>query len=267
MHKRLVSVMVVTVLLTAGLAATGCPPLGRILEITGSTTVRPASEKLAEAFMEKHPDVTIHVSCGGSSEGIRLVAEGIADIGNSSRELTAEEREAWPELIAHHIAGDTLVVVVHPDNKVTNLTIEQIRAIYSREITCWAQLGGDPGAIAVISREEGSGTRAVFEEAVMGDNRIAWGAKFLMSNDAVRTAVQGTPLAIGYISSSYLTAEVRALDINGWAWTAAAYPLPIRRLYKVTMGEPAGLVKEFLDFVLSSEGQKIVEQAGFLPVR
>ncbi|MFW0859489.1 MAG: phosphate ABC transporter substrate-binding protein [Dehalococcoidia bacterium] len=266
MHKRLVSVMMVVVLLTAGLAATGCPLPGRILDITGSTTVMPASKELAEAFMEKHPDVTIHVSGGGSSDGVRLVTERIADIGNSSRELKAEEKDAWPELITHHIAGDTIAVVVHPDNKVTNLTIEQIRDIYAREITCWAQAGGDPGAIAVISREEGSGTRAVFEEVVMGDKRILPGANFLMSNDAVRTAVQGTPLAIGYISSPYLIPEVKALDINGWAWTAADYPLPIRRLYKLTMGEPAGLVKEFLDFVLSPEGQKVVEQAGFLPV-
>jgi len=272
MHKKLISVITVMVLLTAGLTvAVGCPRPVETLSIVGSTAVQPISERLAKAFMEKHPGVVIHVAGGGSTVGITSVAEGIADIGNTSRELRPCEKEKWPELITHLLCRDGIVVIVHPTNKVTNLTTEQIRDIFAGEITCWYEVGGAPGAIAVVSREEGSGTRAVFEDLVMEDREITRHAILHISTGALRTAVAMTPLGIGYITYPHLDPTVRALGIDGVEPTwenlvAGTYPL-VRPLYKTTMGEPAGLVRDFLDFALSPEGQKIVEQEGFIPIR
>ena len=271
MHKKLISAITVAVLLAAGLMATGCPPPGETISISGSTSIQPASERLARVFMEEHPGVTVYVAGGGSSHGVTAVGEGIVDIGNCSRELRADEKEEWPELIPHLIARDAVVVVVHPDNKVANLTTEQIRDIYAGEITDWAQVGGEPGAITLISREEGSGTRDVFEDEIMGDKEITLGAIFHISAGAVRTAVAGDPLGIGYISYPYLDPSVKAIAVDGVAPTlenlkAGEYPV-VRPLFKVTSGEPTGLVKDFLDFTLSPEGQKIIEQEGFIPVR
>ncbi|HIE17222.1 MAG TPA: phosphate ABC transporter substrate-binding protein [Dehalococcoidia bacterium] len=263
--------MMVAVLLTAGLTVGCAPEAGGTINIAGSTSVQPVSEKLAKAYMERHPEVTINVAGGGSSVGVKSVADGTADIGNCSRELKASEKEKWPELIPHVIARDAIVVVVHPTNKVANLTTEQIRGIYAGEITDWAQVGGDPGAIAVISREEGSGTRKVFEKLIMGDKKITLGAIFHISAGMVRTAVAEMPLGIGYISYPYLDPSTKAVAIDGVAPTlenlkAGNFPL-VRPLFKLTKGEPAGLVKDFLDFCLSPEGQKIVEDEGFIPVR
>jgi len=269
MPKKLIPVIMVAVLLTTGLTAAGCPPPG--INIAGSASVQPVSERLAKAYMEKHPGVTIHVGGGGSSLGIKTVADGIIDIGNSSRELMASEIENWPELITHLLCRDGIMVIVHPNQKVANLTTEQIRGIYAGEITDWAQVGGAPGAIAVISREAGSGTRAVFEKMIMGEKKITLGAIFHLSAGMVRTAVAETPLGIGYISYPYLDPSTKALAIDGVAPTmenlkAGTYPL-VRPLYKLTMGEPTGLVKDFLDFALSPEGQEIVEQEGFIPIK
>ena len=269
MRKKLISVITVAVLVTAGLPV-GCAP-DTTIDIAGSTSVQPISEKLAKAYMEKHPGVTVHVAGGGSSVGVRSVALGMVDIGNCSRELKASEKVKSPELRAHVIARDAIVVVVHPDNKVTNLTTEQIRGIYAGEITCWAQVGGDPGDITVISREAGSGTRIVFERVIMDGKLITPGAIFHISAGMVRTAVAETPLGIGYISYPYLDPTIKALAIDDVAPTmenfkAGTYPM-LRPLYKVTRGEPTGLVKDFLDFVLSPEGQRIVEQKGFIPVK
>lgn len=260
----------VAVLLTAGFTVTGCAP-GDTITIAGSSAVQPISEKLAKAYMEKHPGVTIHVAGGGSTVGVKSVAEGIVDIGNSSRELKANEKEKWPELMTHLLCQDGLVVIVHPTNKVANLTTEQIRDIFAGEITSWSQVGGDPGAITVISREAGSGTRAVFEKLVMGDKEITLRAIFQISSGMTRTVVAQTPLSITYSSLPYVDPSVRLVMVDGVEATmenikAGTYPL-VRPLYKLTMGEPTGLVKDFLDFCLSPEGQKIVEQEGFIPVR
>lgn len=268
MHKKLIGMMVV-VLLTAGLTM-GCPPPRETISIAGSASIHPGSEGLARAFMEKHPEVTIHVSGGGSSIGVKTAADGTADIGNVSRELTPSEKEEHPELIAHLFARDALVVVVHPTNKVANLTTEQIRGIFAGEITDWAEVGGNPAAIAVISREEGSGARKTFEDMVMDDTPITLGAIFQLSAGMVRTAVAHTPLGIGYISTPYLDPSTKAVAVDGVEPTrenleTGKYPL-VRPLFKVTRGEPTGWVRKFLDFVLSPEGQKVVEQYGFMPL-
>lgn len=254
-----------TVLILAGLIFGGCgQKLSGTITEAGSTTVQPVAEKLAAAFKRKHPDVTITIQGGGSSVGIKATADGTVDIGAASRDLKPDE----PKLVKHLLARDGIAIIVHPSNPVTALTKEQVIKIFSGEITNWNQVGGNNSAITVISREEGSGTRTAFEEMVMGKTLITPKAILQPSNGAVRTAVSATPLSIGYISLGYVDKTVKALEIDGVAPTAenckaGTYPI-VRPLYFLTKEQPTGLVKDFIDFCLGPEGQKIVEQEGYL---
>lgn len=231
----------------------------------GSTTVQPLAEKLAEAYKAKNPDVAITIQGGGSSVGIKSCNDGTVDIGAASRELKASE----PNLMKHLIARDGIAIVTHPSNPVTGLTKEQVRGIFSGNITKWSQVGGQNKEIHVIAREEGSGTRAAFEEMIMGDALVKASTILLPSSGAIRTAVSSNPQAIGFISFGYIDTSVKALSINGVAATAhnasaGTYPL-VRPLYFLTKTQPTGLVKEFIDFCLGTEGQSIVAEEGYIP--
>ena len=242
--------------------------------IRGSTTVLPIAQRAAEAYMEKHPDVDIRVSGGGSSVGVQSVGEGIADIGMASRELKDEEKSRYPDLKPVVIAKDGIAIIVHPDNPVTSLTLEQIRGIYNGTYTNWKEVGGPDEEIVVVNRDSASGTREFFWKHVMHKEDFVATALEKNSNGAVKQTVSQTPNAIGYVGLGYLDGSVKALKIkkdgeeieptvenvlNG------KYPIA-RSLYMITNGEPEGLVKDFIDFVLSEEGQKIVEEEGFVPI-
>jgi phosphate transport system substrate-binding protein len=233
----------------------------------GSTTVQPLAEKMAAAFETKNPGVTITIQGGGSSVGVKSAADGTVDIGAASRELKPDE----PKLVKHLLARDGIAVVVHPGNPVTGLTKDQIIKIFAGEITDWSEVGGNSGTITVISREEGSGTRAAFEEMVLGEALITDRAILQPSNGALRTAVSTTPLAIGFLSLGYVDSTVKALDVNGVAPTqenceSGMYPI-VRPLCFLTKEQPTGLVKAFIDFCTSSEGQEIVQEEGYLSIR
>ncbi|MFA5309793.1 MAG: phosphate ABC transporter substrate-binding protein [Dehalococcoidales bacterium] len=248
------------------LGAGGCQKtrlIGTINE-AGSTTVQPVAEKLAQEFMNRNPDVNIIIQGGGSSEGIRKAAEGSVDLGAASRNIKAEE----PELITHLIGHDGIAVIVHPNNPVNGLTREQVIKIFSGEIKNWRELGGSDSEITIVSREGGSGTRACFEEMVMGESQITDKALFEPSNGAVRAQVSTTPSAIGYLSLGYIDNTTKALSIDGVACTVAnckshLYPI-VRPLYFLTKDAPEGIVKAFIEFSLSGDGQKIVVNEGYL---
>jgi len=241
---------------------------GTITE-AGSTTVQPLAEKLAEAFKVQFPKVTITIQGGGSSTGVKSAVNGTVDIGAASRELKASEEGQG--LVTHLLCRDGIAIVVHPSNTaVTGLTTAQVKDIYAGNINNWQDVSGASASIEVIAREEGSGTRAAFEELVMDDVPITASATLLPSNGNVRTAVSGDPNAIGFLSFGYLNDSVVALDIDGVAGTeqnaaAGTYPI-VRPLYFLTKGEPTGVVKAFIDFAKSSEGQAIAEAEGYIPV-
>jgi phosphate transport system substrate-binding protein len=231
----------------------------------GSTTVQPLAEKLANAFKAENPDVNIVIQGGGTAVGIKSVNDGTVDIGAASRELKAGE----PDLIKFLLARDGIAIIVHPLNSITGLTKKQIRDIYAGNITNWSQVGGKNKEIHVIAREEGSGTRTAFEEMVMGEALVKISAILLPSNGAIRTAVSSNPQAIGFVSFGYIGSSVKALAIDGIAATATnakngSYAI-VRPLYFLTKEQPTGLVKEFIDFCLSPEGQSIVAEDGYIP--
>jgi phosphate transport system substrate-binding protein len=240
-------------------------PSGTITS-AGSTTVQPVSEKLANAFKSVYPKINVVIQGGGSSVGVKSAAEGTVDIGAVSRELKAEEKTL---VVEHVLAKDGIAIVAHPTQTVSNLTKDQVKDIFSGKITNWSEIGGANKSIHVVAREEGSGTRAAFEEMVMGKDLIVATAILQPSNGAIRTTVAGDPDAIGFLSFGYIDSSVKSLSVNGVAGTVAnakngTYPI-VRPLLFVTKGQPAGLVKEFLNYCLSSEGQKIVAK-DYIPV-
>jgi phosphate transport system substrate-binding protein len=245
---------------------------GGHISLAGSTTVQPLAEKLAEEFTAMYPDVEIDVQGGGSSVGVKSAGQDTADIGMASREIKGSELEEFPSLVIYTIAKDGIAVVAHPDVAVDGLTMDEVRSIFAGEITNWQDVGGPDADIVVVAREEGSGTRAAFEEMVMGDEGPPIAAEAILqpSNGAVRTTVSTTPDSIGFLSFGYLDASVKALAVDGVEATvenalSGAYSV-VRPLNMLTNGEPTGVVKAFLDFIMSPEGQAIVAE-DYLPVR
>ncbi|MDD4503689.1 MAG: phosphate ABC transporter substrate-binding protein [Clostridiaceae bacterium] len=244
------------------------------ITVNGSTSVQPLAEELAKAYKEKTPKAAIDVQGGGSGVGIKSAIDGVVDIGMSSRDLKTEEKS----LKEFKIAVDGIAVIVNPANGVTNLTMEQIMKIYTGEITDWKDVGGKEGKITVVTREEGSGTRGAFIELAKievkeGDSKVdktVASAITQGSTGAVMTTVAGDPNAIGYASfgSAKDKTDVKLISVDGKACTeeniyAGEYKIS-RPFLMLTNAEPTGLAKDFLDFILSKEGQTVVEKHGYL---
>ncbi len=233
--------------------------------VAGSTSVQPYAEVLAEEYMIINPGTEIDIQGGGSSAGITAATNGTSDIGMSSRELKDKEKS----LNSIEIAKDGLVVIVNPKNPINDLTLDQIRDIYSSSITEWNKLGGTDSKIHVITREEGSGTRSAFEELLMGESEITPKAIVQDSNGSVRLLVADDPNAIGFISMGIVDETVKALSLDGVTATResiqdGSYTLSRPFLF-VTLDEPTGQTKHFIDFVLSDEGQKLLSHEGLVP--
>lgn len=197
----IVSVLLVAAL-TAACTATSTPsaPVSEptaenaTVSVSGSTTVQPLAEKLAEAYMAENNSVRIDVQGGGSSVGVKAAGEGTSNIGMASREIKESELTEFPNLEIFVIARDGIAIVAHPDVNVSDLTVEQVRDIFSGKVTNWKDLGGDDQNIIVVSREEGSGTRGAFEEMVMGEDALIAATAILQpSNGSIRTTVSTTP--------------------------------------------------------------------------
>lgn len=268
--KGFIIFMVSVALSLAGCAGQGGPVDGDLsgsITIAGSTSVAPIADVLAEEFMALYRNVQIHVQSSGSSAGILAAQEKTADIGMSSRELKPEEKNIH-EIV---IAMDGIVMIVNNSNTASDLTIAQVRKIYTGDIKNWNEVGGKNVPIVVVTRETGSGTRGAFEEIVMNKQEISAGAIVQNSTGAVKTAVQNDPNAIGYISLAALDSHVKDIAIEG---VRGSIPTIQDGSYKIarpflflTNQVPEGLVKAFIDYVLSEEGQVLAEEEGLVPVR
>lgn len=244
------------------------------ITINGSTSVQPLAEELASAYKAKNPNATIDIQSGGSGVGIKSAMDGVVDIGMSSRELKTEEKS----LKEFRIATDGIAVILNPENPVNDLTVEQLRQIYSGEITNWKDVGGKDANMTVVTREEGSGTRGAFIELTglevkEGDNKVdktLASAITQGSTGAVMTTVAGDSNAIGFASygSAKDNTQIKLISIDGAACSedniyAGTYKIS-RPFLMLTKEEPTGLAKDFLDFILSAEGQNIVEENSYL---
>lgn len=242
---------------------------GTILMV-GSTSMEKLANALAESFMAEYPGVTVNAEFVGSSAGVEAVNNGTADIGNSSRNLKDEEKEAGA--VENIVAIDGIAVCVDPANTVTGLTRQQLTDIYSGTITNWSEVGGSDGPIIVVGREAGSGTRGAFEEILGVEDSCAY-ANELDSTGAVMAKVASTPGAIGYVSLDAVDDSVTALALEGVEPTvenikAGDYFLsrPFVMATKGEIGAQSDLVQAWFDYVLGEEGQSVAQTVGLIPV-
>lgn len=243
------------------------------IKVSGSTTVLPIAQKAAEELMKTDLNADIQVTGGGSGVGVQQIGDRIVDIGMSSREVTAAEMARYPGFVVTPIAYDGMAIILNSANPVSSITLEKVRDIYAGNLTNWKDLGGQDAKIVVIGRDSTSGTRSFFTEKIMGKVNYTKGQQELNSNGAIQQAVSQTPGAIGYVGLGYLDG-VKALpvDVNGTLQAATVdgvkkgtYPLS-RPLYLITNGKPTGLAKEFIDYIIGPDGQKIVESIDYVPL-
>lgn len=241
------------------------------ITLAGSTSMEKFSNALAEAMMEKYPDITVQAEFTGSSAGIESVLSGQCDIGNSSRNLKDEEKEKGA--VENIVAIDGIAVVTNPSNTVKDLTRDQLVSIYDGSVTNWKDLGGADQPVVVVGREAGSGTRGAFEEILKLEDACKY-ANELESTGAVMAKVASTPGSIGYVSLDVVDQTVSTLTLNGVEANednikAGTYFLS-RPFVMVTKGDISGqsdLVKALFDYIHSKDGQDLVESVGLITTR
>lgn len=272
MKKIFSTLMAVSIMLTAS---------SQKIIIKGSDTVLPLAQKEAETFMKKNAGQSITVIGGGSGVGIAALNDGSTDIAMSSRKLKMDERlkmqdagRAFKELI---IAYDALTVVVNPANKVSKLTREQLEGIFTGKIKNWKEVGGDDMVIVVYARESSSGTYEFFREQVMNRKNYASSVLSMPATGAIVQSVSQTKGAIGYIGIAYDAKSLKNIAISydkGKTYVDAtvanaknkSYPI-VRPLYFYYINSVEKKVKPLVDYILSAEGQKVVEQVGYITLK
>jgi phosphate transport system substrate-binding protein len=262
----------------------------KVIRVEGSDTMVNIAQAWAEQYQRRHPEISVQVLGGGSGVGIASLIDGNCDLANTSRKMKKEEIEAAQK---HHgseprefvVGYDALAIYVHPKNPLDSISVEELAQIYGEDgsMTRWPQLGVDPKVLGFekiirINRQSGSGTYAYFREAVLGKGKdLGLGSVDANGSKDAVSLISHTPAAIGYSGMGYATPSVKTLRVSrrrgepGAAPTienaqAGKYPIT-RPLQIYTIGEPTGYIKEYLDWILSPEGQKVVLALGYVPVK
>ena len=257
------------------------------IENKGSDTIVNLALAWAEKYQSEHADVRISVTGGGSGTGIAALINGTVDIANASRKIKQEEideaKSKGIDPLEHIIARDAIAVIVNPENPISQLTLKQISDMYSGRINNWSEVGGEDRPIVRLSRETNSGTHVYFLETVLrlGNKEdktlFSMDTLLLPSSEGIIAEVRQNPNAIGYDGLGYVPKDLKMIAIA--KEEGGAYILPsietvndksyaiARDLYMYTDGEPTGLVKEYLDWILSAEAQEIVAKLGFVPIK
>ena len=255
------------------------------IENKGSDTIVNLALAWAERYQAEHPEIRISVTGGGSGTGIASLINGTVDLANASRKIKEEEiaeaQSNGVEPMEHIVARDAIAVIVNPENPVSQLTLKQISDIYSGKIINWSEVGGEDRPIVRLSRETNSGTHVYFLETVLrlgnSEDKTLFSTDTLLlpSSEGIIAEVRQNPNAIGYDGLGYVPKDLKMIAIaeeEGGAYVLPSIPTvndktyPIARdLYMYTDGEPAGIVKEYLDWILAAEAQEIVAELGFVP--
>ncbi len=269
--KKLIALLALTSILTAS---------AQKVVLKGSDTVLPLAQKEAEKYMKANPLKPITVVGGGSGVGIAALMDGTTDIAMSSRKLKMDERlklqDAGKSVKETIICYDALSIIVNPSNKVGKLTRQQIEGIYTGKIKNWKEVGGDDMTIVVYARETSSGTYEFFKEFVMNRKNYASNVLNMPATGAIIQSVGQTKGAIGYVGFAYVNNEVKDIAVsydNGKNYILASketaknktYPI-VRPLYFYYPTAKENYVKPFLNYVISPEGQKTVDEVGYIPL-
>jgi len=266
---------------STGASQGATPGAAESISVKGSDTILPLAQAEAEAFMNESANAgkSISVTGGGSGVGIAALIDKQVDIADASREMTDNETQNANKNgvnpVEHTIAYDGITVVVNPANPVSSLTFAQLRGIYNGSISNWKDIGGQDKPIAVIARDSSSGTYKDFQTLAMNGDNYRPDALSQATTGGIVQEVSQNPNAIGYIGYAYLDSSTKALSLDKGNGSVAptpetilsgAYPLS-RSLYMYTNGEPSGLTKEFVDFILSDQGQKVVSTVGYIQLK
>lgn len=256
---------VINLVLAGGMMlGVGCGRSRENITMAGSTAFQPFAEKLAEQYMSAHPGVAITVQGGGSSLGIKSTLSGAAQIGMADLVKLPPEAGSLTSMVA---ARDGIAVVVNPANPVAALTMDQVRGIFNGTLANWKDVGGPDHAIAVISREAGSGTRSSFEQ-IVGNIKLSANALVQDSNGTIRETVANDANAIGYLSHGLINEKIKAVPVDGFMCTeeaimAGQYKL-VRPVFLMTRANASPAVRAFLDYVLSADGQELIHHNGLI---
>ena len=295
--SKIVRTIAVLVILNvwAGCSGPATSPLGtaepqkatQTIINTGSDTMVNLALAWAEAYTVQRPEVRISVTGGGSGTGIAALINGTVDMANASRAMKSEEveraRANGIEPVEHIVAGDAIAVVVNPANPVSALTIDQLSDIFTGKITRWREVGGEGHPIVLLSRESNSGTHIYFLENVVRkgeqDNQSLFSPDTLLmpSSEGISAEIRQNPNTIGYDGLGYVTPDQKTIKVARSAGKPyippsietvkdGSYPIA-RVLYMYTGGQPTGVIREYLEWITSAEGQQIVEELGFVPLQ
>lgn len=249
-------------------------------KMKGSDTVLPLAQKQAEAFMKKNPSARVTVTGGGTGVGILALMDGNTDIAMASRKIKFDERmklqSAGQSVVEKIIAYDALAVIVNPSNPVSKLTREQLEGIFTGKIKNWKEVGGEDRAIVVYSRETSSGTYEFFKTSVLKEKNYKSSVLSMPATGAIVQSISQTKGAIGYIGLAYLNKQTKAIQVsydNGKNYVSASYenaknkkyPI-VRPLYLYYVKAKEELIKPFINFALSAEGQKMVDKVGYVDI-
>jgi len=284
MIKKANKIKVLAIFAMVGISTfAGCIDRATTVNVAGSSTVFPIAQQCAEIFNERHENIKVQIESppSGSGGGIKALGKGGADIADASRKVKDKERNDWPgcNFVDHVVAYDGVAIIVSKriyDSGVTEFTNDQVKRIFlpagnPDKITNWKEVGGPDKKINVNEREIGSGTRDTFMEVIFGDEDAETGAtQSWNANADVKTAVKNADNAIGYVGLGYTGSDTPAVKLNGIECTrenikSGEYPIS-RSLHMYTDGDATGPVREFIDLVLSEEGQDMVEKEGFIKV-
>ncbi len=259
---------------------------GEFIENRGSDTLVNLALAWAELYQQEHPEVRISVSGGGSGVGLTALINGTVDIANASRQIKPEELDEAKSRgispVQFVVARDAIAVIVHPDNPVGQLTLQQLSDIYSGRINNWSQVGGQDRPIVRLSRETNSGTHVYFLETVVrlgqSGNHTLFSTDTLLlpSSEGIVNEVRQNPNAIGYDGLGYVPSDLKVVAVArspGQAYvlpsaaTVNDHSYPVARdLYMYTAGEPTGAIKDYLAWIVGTEAQRVVDQLGFVPI-
>jgi phosphate transport system substrate-binding protein len=291
--KRFILLMILLVIFSFFLSACassnrdqqGQTTASTYIENKGSDTIVNLALAWAEAYQQVRPEVSISVTGGGSGTGLASLANGTVDIANASRPMKPEEEariERTGSMVQEHvIARDAIAVIVHPDNPVSELTLEQVSMIFKGEINNWSEVGGEDRIIVRVSRETNSGTHVYFLEEVIrlgnNDDHAIFSPTTLLlpSSEGIIAEVSDNPNAIGYDGLGYITPHVKVvaispLDVDYYVFPSletvndGSYPIS-RDLYMYTLDTPTGVILDYLEWLRSDQAQKIVTDLGFVP--